>query len=210
MDVMHYAAVTYSTVITDISIYVAVSQVNLNDLTMLFVIINHGCKVAFIFCVFVVAFDNCVSAMAFMTKPDSKMTSKSIFLNELRESRSGNPIVSNKNPKNLDILLSNMIVDNPTKEPSSTASLMKFSKGKWDVVYAPHIKTLGKVLFADFQVFYKFLDIKDDKKLGIISNVYYDSKLFGKGWLNTQGVSSDIEVTLLPMDYLRNFTLYHV
>jgi hypothetical protein len=177
---------------------------------MLFVIISHGCKVAFIICVFTVAFDNLVSALAFMTKPDSKMSSKSIFLNELRESRSGNPILSNKNPKNLDILLSNMIIDNPTKEPSSTASLMKFSKGKWDVVFAPHIKTLGKVLLADFQVFYEFFDIKDDKKLGIISNVYYDSKLFGKGWLNTQGVSSAIQLTVLTKDQLRYLAMYHV
>lgn len=134
------------------------------------------------------ASDNFVCALEFMSKPETKMSSKRIFLNELRESRSGNPILSNKNPKNLDILLANMINDNPTKEPSSIASLQKFSKGKWDVVYAPHIKTLGKVLFTDFQVFYKFLDIKDNEKLGIISNVYYDSKLFGKGWLNTQGI----------------------
>jgi hypothetical protein len=176
---------------------------------MHFVSINHGCMVAFIFCLFIVASNNCVYALAFMTTPDSKMSSKSIFLNELRESRSGNPILSNKNPKNLDILLSNMINDNPTKEPSSTASLMKFSKGKWDVVYAPHIKTLGKVLFADFQVFYKFLDIKDDKKLGIISNVYYDSKLFGKGWLNTQGMSP-IRFSVLAVDELRILTICHV
>lgn len=175
---------------------------------MQFASINHGCLGAFIFCVFMIACNNRVDALAFMTKPESKMSSKSIFLNELRESRSGNPVLSNKNPKNLDILLSNMICDNPTKEPSSTASLMRFSKGKWDVVYAPHIKTLGKVLFADFQVFYKFLDINDDKKLGIISNVYYDSKLFGKGWLNTQGALSAVEFTALPIDQLRFLNVY--
>ena len=117
-----------------------------------------------------------------------KVTSKSIFLNELNEGRSGNPILSNKNPKNLDILLANMIQDNPTPKPSSTISLQKYSKGRWAVIYAPHIKTLGKVLFSTFSVFYEFYDTGDNTKLGIISNVQYDSKIFGKGWLNTQGI----------------------
>lgn len=127
-----------------------------------------------------------------ISKPTSLMSQKKIFLNELTEARSGNPILSNKNPRNLDILLENMIKDNPTSEPGSTSSLQQYSKGKWDVVYAPHIKTLGKVLLSDFSVFYKFLDINDGKKLGIISNVYYDSRIFGKGWLNTQGQSSTV------------------
>ena len=127
-----------------------------------------------------------------ISKPTSLMSQKKIFLNELTEARSGNPILSNKNPRNLDILLENIIKDNPTSEPGSTSSLQQYSKGKWDVVYAPHIKTLGKVLLSDFSVFYKFLDINDGKKLGIISNVYYDSRIFGKGWLNTQGQSSTV------------------
>lgn len=141
----------------------------------------------FVFCLLHLTTIIEVLGLQSMSKPTSLMSQKKIFLNELTEARSGNPILSNKNPKNLDILLENMIKDNPTSEPGSTSSLQQYSKGKWDVVYAPHIKTLGKVLFSDFSVFYKFVDIDDDKKLGIISNVQYDSKIFGKGWLNTQG-----------------------
>ena len=128
-----------------------------------------------------------VDAMSSISKPDMKMSPKRIFINELNEARSGNPILSNKNPKNLDILLDNMIHENPTAKPSSTASLLKYSKGKWGVVYAPHIKTLGKVLLSKFSVFYEFYDIEDSDKQGIVSNVMYESKVFGKGWLNTQG-----------------------
>ena len=128
-----------------------------------------------------------VNGMSSISKPDMKMSPKRIFINELNEARSGNPILSNKNPKNLDILLDNMINENPTPKPSSTTSLLKFSKGKWGVVYAPHIKTLGKVLLSNFSVFYEFYDIADSEKQGIVSNVMYESKVFGRGWLNTQG-----------------------
>ena len=134
-----------------------------------------------------------------INKPSSMMSQKNVFLNELTEARSGNPILSNKNPKNLDTLLENMIKDNPTSEPGSTSSLKQYSKGKWDVVFAPHIKTLGKVLLSEFSVFYKFLDINDDKKLGIISNVYYDSRIFGKGWLNTQGKSTAVFSSVIQL-----------
>lgn len=140
----------------------------------------------FFLCIFCMVCTN-VHGLNSISKPEVKMSAKKIFINELNEARSGNPILSNKNPQNLDILLNNMINDNPTPNPSSTASLLKFSKGEWGVVYAPHIKTLGKILLSDFSVFYTFYDINDTDKQGITSNVMYDSKVFGKGWLNTQG-----------------------
>jgi hypothetical protein len=129
------------------------------------------------------------------------LTPKNVFLNELREMVSNNPILSNKNPENLDILLANVIKVNPNIKPGSTSSVVNFSKGKWSVVYAPHIKTLGKVLFTDFSVFYEFLDIDEDDKQGIISNVMYDSKIFGRGWLNTKGTIIEKSITLKIIDY---------
>lgn len=145
-----------------------------------------------------------VWGLKFMSPVQSTLSSKKIFLNELTEARSGNPILSNKDPKNLDILLKNMVKDNPTSEPSSQSSLLKFSKGNWDVVYAPHIKTLGKVLFTDFSVFYKFLDVDGGKVLGIISNVRYDSKIFGKGWLNTQGAQFHFRTSVSQLHLYSN------
>jgi hypothetical protein len=133
-------------------------------------------------------------------KPDIKvnLTPKNVFLKELGESVSNNPILENKNPENLNILLADVIKANPNVNPGSTRSVVNFSKGKWSVVYAPHIKTLGKVLFTDFSVFYEFLDIGEDDKQGIISNVMYDSKIFGRGWLNTKGIiiMKTISITL--------------
>ena len=141
-------------------------------------------------------FNEGVWGLNFISPAANTLSSKKIFLNELAEARSGNPILSNKDPKNLDVLLKNMVRDNPTSEPSSRSSLQKFSKGKWDVIYAPHIKTLGKFLFTDFSVFYKFLNVDGGKELGIISNVRYDSKIFGRGWLNTQGTRFHVKISL--------------
>lgn len=139
-----------------------------------------------------------ISSLNFKPKSDFKVnTPKNVFLNELREGLSNNPILSNKNPRNLEILLDNVIKENPNSRPGSTSSVVQFSKGSWKVIFAPHIKTLGKVLFTDFSVFYEFLDIGENDKQGIISNVFYDSKVFGRGWLNTKGTDNKKEIYLL-------------
>ena len=53
----------------------------------------------------------------------------------------------------------------------------------WKVVYAPHISILQKLLLTRFTVYYRFLSVKNS----IESNVRYESKVFGSGWLNTVG-----------------------
>ena len=88
--------------------------------------------------------------------------------------------------------LDQLIKLNPTLKPANEESLKKYRKGKWQVRYAPHISDyLSPILLTDFTVYYEFTGGNS-----ITSNVFYDSKIFGKGWLNTEGdifsISDDV------------------
>jgi hypothetical protein len=92
----------------------------------------------------------------------------------------------------LDLLVDAVVDGNPTVKPCDRAVLEKFSKGKWQVCHAPHISTLQKVLGTSFIVSYDFGDEKmagsKDKWNGALtSNVFYESIIFGSGWLSTAG-----------------------
>lgn len=81
------------------------------------------------------------------------------------------------------------IIDKRLEELTANCSLPSFhftrkvnNIGKWKIVYAPHIQALQTLSGTSFEVYYNF---QDDCTL--TSNVFYYSKLFGKGWLNTKG-----------------------
>ena len=105
----------------------------------------------------------------------TKTPKKQAFLQTLKE-----PIV---NPKMTEETLNALIVSNPTATPCSPAALASFSRGKWQVCYAPHIRILEKVTLTKYDVYYEF--IQSENKM--ISYVRYESPVFQKGWLNTSG-----------------------
>ena len=103
------------------------------------------------------------------------MPEKQAFLRALTE-----PIFD---PKSTEICLDSLIASNPTPMPCSPSALAKFSQGKWQVCYAPHIRILEKVTLNTYDVYYEFIPTEDK----MISYVRYDSPVFQKGWLNTSG-----------------------
>ena len=72
---------------------------------------------------------------------------------------------------------------NPTPLPGLSTNYAKYSKGVWRVIYAPHIRTLEKVLFTNFDVSYT-MDMKG--KGTITSNVKFENQIIS-GHLNAQG-----------------------
>jgi hypothetical protein len=70
---------------------------------------------------------------------------------------------------------------NPTDSPGVAKNFEKYASGSWNVVYAPHIRTLEKVLSTNFDVSYSL-----DGKGNMESNVKFENKII-RGWLNAQG-----------------------
>ena len=109
-----------------------------------------------------------------------------------------------KQANNIDDIVKNLIDVNPTTTPCDKTSLIKFSTGRWQICYAPHIRVLEKILLTSFDVFYDF-DISRDSSsrdsFGLTSNVYYNSKLFGSGWLNTQGKVTSVSDTICQINW---------
>jgi hypothetical protein len=69
--------------------------------------------------------------------------------------------------------LETLITMNPTLQPGNESNFKKYAKGLWRVSYAPHIRTLEKVLFTSFDVFYAL----DNASLE--SYVKFKTRLFG-------------------------------
>ncbi len=82
------------------------------------------------------------------------------------------------------------LISSSTKSKTNvnTNILTKTSNlGTWKIVWAPHINTLQKILFTNFEVSYVFSEKIEDR---LTSNVVYTSPVFGRGHLNTEGVVS--------------------
>ncbi|GAB5369296.1 hypothetical protein AAMO2058_001392900 [Amorphochlora amoebiformis] len=81
--------------------------------------------------------------------------------------------------------------------------------GRWHVIYAPHIRTLSKVLLGTkFDVEYVIKDEKTEFGPAIQSNVRYENPILGKGWLCSSGtVRSDGESDALSVVSFRDFWL---
>lgn len=112
-------------------------------------------------------------------------TAKERFLGNLERKRAGEDVRSSVLGADLSLLTTavgrNQATD--TRKPPSW-------RGKWEICYAPHIETLGKVILTKFgSVQYNF--VSDDGRM--VSHAGYDSAIFGSGWFNADG-----RVVLVP------------
>lgn len=57
-------------------------------------------------------------------------------------------------------------------------------RGNWEICYAPHLETLGKVILTKFgSVQYNF--VSDSGQM--VSHAQFENPLFGSGWFNADG-----------------------
>jgi len=63
--------------------------------------------------------------------------------------------------------------------------------GQWEVLYAPHMYLLQKALMTEFGPRYILGTSKGENT--IVSNVRYESPLFGNGWLNAAGTYNSVD-----------------
>ena len=108
------------------------------------------------------------------------ITRSNVKLNSVKDSfisiaRSNNPLPQDK--ELLNELLDKIYASEPKISQISLNDL-----GFWQICYAPHILLLQRLLFVSFKVYYNFLDSNQ-----LDSYVFYSSKIFGQGWLNTKG-----------------------
>lgn len=68
--------------------------------------------------------------------------------------------------------------------PSTTATAADSWRGKWEICYAPHIETLGKVILTKFAPV-EYVFNADDGRM--VSHAGFESKVFGSGWFNADG-----------------------
>lgn len=83
-------------------------------------------------------------------------------------------------------LVAAMTMANPTPKPGSTASFTPLATGTWTIVYAPHISTMGNLLFGSFNPVYYILE-KDGT---MTSHAKFEFPLIGSGWLSVSGTYS--------------------
>ena len=121
----------------------------------------------------------------------------------------------------LDSMVRQLCEMNPTERPGARESFSPLSKGDWRVVYAPHIETLSKFGLTKFDPISYVLDgdrsavialpsrhhillpfppthpstPRSHPTISILSNVRYESGLFGSGWLNAAGSFESVDET---------------
>lgn len=113
------------------------------------------------------------------TSGSSSSTAKERFIGNLERKRAGEDVPSSVLGGDLS-LLSTAFGRNQATDPRNPPSW----RGKWEICYAPHIETLGKVIFTKFgSVQYNF-DADDGR---MVSHAGYENALFGSGWFNADG-----------------------
>lgn len=122
-----------------------------------------------------IIFSNCFSFQQHLNPRMRMILGSSLKDSFLSIARSNNPLVKDK--QLIDELLDKLCASASKSETSSLNDL-----GTWKICYAPHIQMLQRVLFTTFEVYYNFIDSSQ-----LESNVFYSSKIFGEGWLNTKG-----------------------
>ncbi|CAN0029309.1 unnamed protein product [Scytosiphon promiscuus] len=122
----------------------------------------------------------------------STAATKERFLRNLERRRAGDDVSSSVLDVDLG-LLSTTTASSAGGTRDSTATTVEDLgswRGKWEICYAPHIETLGKVILMNFpSVEYNF--VSGDGRM--VSHSRYESKVFGSGWFNADG-----RVVLVP------------
>lgn len=105
-------------------------------------------------------------------------TAKERFLGNLERKRAGEDV---RSVLGADLSL----LSTPAERNQATDTRKPPSwRGKWEICYAPHIETLGKVILTKFgSVQYNF--VSDDGRM--VSHAGYENAVFGSGWFNADG-----------------------
>lgn len=111
----------------------------------------------------------------------SSSAAKERFLGNLERKRAGEGVRSSVLDADLSLLSS---TGGPNRDQAIDARKPPSWRGKWEICYAPHIETLGKVILTKFgSVQYNF--VGDSGRM--VSHAAYENAVFGSGWFNADG-----------------------
>lgn len=109
---------------------------------------------------------------------------KDAFLRNLERKRAGKSVPN----KVLDTDISNLVRQSSTTKEGryswTTVADLPSWRGTWKISHAPHIETLGALLFSSFPSVEYHFTTNDGR---MVSQVRYESGLFGSGWLSADG-----------------------
>lgn len=94
---------------------------------------------------------------------------------------------------------------NPTDAPGvwdSPEKTRRLADGEWHVLYAPHMFRLQTLLATEFGPRY-ILESRGGQPNRIVSNVRYESSLFGNGWLNAAGTFDSVSDDTVEIKFER-------
>lgn len=113
---------------------------------------------------------------------EGRSSAKQRFLRNLERKRGGEDVPSSVLDADLTLLRSPGGGANAATTTAVTA--VDSWRGKWEICYAPHIETLGKVILTKFGTVEYIFDADDGR---MVSHAGYESKVFGSGWFNADG-----------------------
>ena len=122
----------------------------------------------------------------------SKLSDKQVFLDSLDDP------VSTLNPATKDrTALLNKLASSPSREkPGSWEGFGPVAKGKWRVIYAPHMTTMANLAAGQFQVEY---DLNEDGTME--SHARYSFPIVGEGYLSVSGTYGSVDDTTCRVDF---------
>lgn len=106
----------------------------------------------------------------------SSSVAKERFLGNLERKRAGEDVHSSVLDADLSLLVGRHQSTDPRQPPSW--------RGAWQISYAPHIETLGKVILTKFGSVQYIFDSDDGF---MVSHAGYENAVFGSGWFNADG-----------------------
>ena len=127
----------------------------------------------------------------------SKLSDKEVFLNSL-----GDPVFTlNPATKDRTALLNKLATSSstsspPREKPGSWEGFGPVAKGKWRVIYAPHMTTMANLAGGQFQVEY---DLNEDGTME--SHARYSFPIVGEGYLSVSGTYGSVDDTTCRVDF---------
>ena len=128
--------------------------------------------------------DNITAARFATAISSSARQAKETFLRDIGRKQSGEDALASE----LDASIARLIAETdksglPSPSRTTVGNLQSW-RGRWRICYAPHIEALGKFLLTAFPI----VDYDFPTEGGrMLSNVRYESAVFGSGWLNADG-----------------------
>ena len=111
-----------------------------------------------------------------------------------RLDRNGGLRGSGADDATINVIIKNLIDNNPTKQGLDSNDTLGLAPGTWRVEHAPHIRTLANLAFTQFDPIEYHLESDGS----IRSTVKYSNLVLGEGWLGAAGTFSSSPATLRP------------